>query len=54
MSEIKRRITEALTQDDRITGVENWTFETGRNQLRAQFTVRTIFGDVEAEKEVAI
>ena len=46
--------TEALTQDDRITGVENWTFETGRNQLRAQFTVRTIFGDVEAEKEVAI
>ena len=27
MSEIKRRITEALIQDDRITGVENWSFQ---------------------------
>ena len=30
MSEMKRRITDALMQDDRITGVDDWTFETGR------------------------
>ena len=27
MSEMKRRITDALMQDDRITGVDDWTFE---------------------------
>lgn len=54
MSEIKRRITEALTQDDRITGVDGWTFETGKNWVLARFTVHTIFGEVEAAKEVII
>lgn len=54
MSEIKRRITEALLQDDRITGVEDWIFEAWRNRLTARFTVRTIYGDVSAQKEVTI
>ena len=54
MSEIKRRITEALTQDDRITGVENWRFETAGKVVRANFTVNTIYGAVDATKEVEI
>ncbi len=54
MSEIKRRITEALLQDDRITGVENWSFETAGRVVRAGFTVNTIYGAAEAEKEVKI
>ena len=54
MSEIKRRITEALLQDDRITTVDSWEFETGRNWVLARFVAHTIFGEVEAEKEVAI
>lgn len=54
MSEIKRRITEALEQDDRILGVENWAFEVNRNRVRASFTVRTLYGEVEAAKEVEI
>ena len=54
MSEIKRRITEALTQDDRITGVDNWSFETGNRWVRASFTVNTIYGELTAEKEVEI
>lgn len=54
MSEIKRRITEALLQDDRITSLDGWTFETGRNWVLARFTVHTIYGDVSAEKEVDI
>lgn len=54
MSEIKRRITEALTQDDRITGVENWSFETAGKVVRVNFTVKTIYGAVDATKEVEI
>lgn len=54
MSEIKRRITEALTQDDRITGVDDWTFETDRKSVLARFTVYTIYGEVTASKEVEI
>lgn len=54
MSEIKRRITEALIQDDRITGVENWSFQPGRRSVLVSFTVNTIYGAVEATKEVEI
>lgn len=52
MSELKRRITEALLQDDRITGLSGWEFEPGRKSVRAGFVVHTIYGDVEASKEV--
>ena len=54
MSEVKRRITEALTQDDRITGISDWEFETGRKSVRADFVVNTIYGDIKASKEVEI
>lgn len=54
MSEIKRRITEALEQDDRITGVDDWSFESGRRWVRASFTVSTIYGELAATKEVEI
>ena len=54
MSEMKRRITEALLQDDRITGLGDWEFETGRKSVRVSFVVHTIYGDVKASKEVDI
>lgn len=54
MSEIKRLITEALSQDDRITGITDWEFTTGRNTVTASFTINTIYGDVSATKEVEI
>ena len=53
-SELQRRITEALLQDDRITSLDGWEFETGRNWVTARFTVHTIYGDVSAQKEVDI
>lgn len=53
MSEMKRRISEALLQDDRITSLSGWEFETGRKSVRVRFIVHTIYGDVTAEKEVA-
>lgn len=54
MSEAKRRITEALTQDDRIESVDGWAFETTKKSVIATFTVHTIFGDIETTKEVAV
>jgi len=54
LPELKRRITEALMQDDRILSVDNFSFETNKNKVHVTFTVHTIFGDVEAEKVVSI
>lgn len=52
--EIKRRIIEALMQDSRITGVDEFNFEHKRGKVFTTFTVHTIFGDIEAEKVVEI
>lgn len=54
MSEAKRRITEALTQDDRIESIDEWAFETTKNSVIVTFVVHTIFGDIETTKEVAV
>lgn len=54
-SEIKRRIKEALTQDDRISSVDAFSFEKiGREKLGVNFTVSTIYGDINIFKEVMI
>ena len=52
--EIERRVTEALMQDDRITGVDGFSFKKERGVIKASFTVHSIFGDIDAGKEVAI
>ena len=52
--ELKRRITEALAQDDRIIDVENFEFEISKKKIHVTFTANTIFGEVEANKEVVI
>lgn len=54
MSEAKRRITEALTQDERIKSVDDWSFDTVKNAVISTFTVHTIYGDVKTKKEVAV
>ena len=54
MSEAKRRITEALTQDDRITSVSDWKFESTPKSLIATFTVHSIYGAIETKKEVDV
>ena len=51
-SELKRRITDALIQDDRIGGVDSFSFDWGRGKVTVSFTVHTIYGDYETEQEV--
>ena len=53
LSELKRRITEALVQDDRINKVDEFEFEViKRGTVHVKFTVHTIFGDIQEEKVV--
>ncbi len=54
MSEVKRRVTEALTQDDRINSVDSWEFESTKKSLIVTFTVHSIYGDIETKKEVDV
>lgn len=51
--ELERRITEALTWDDRIQSVDNFEFNISKKgEIHVTFTAHTIFGDVAAEKVV--
>lgn len=52
ISEVARRIEEALLQDDRIIKVENFEFEPNKKNLHVTFNVATIYGDIEVEKDV--
>lgn len=52
--EIERRITDALTQDDRISDVRDFEFEKIKNGLHVAFTVITNFGAIESEVNVNV
>lgn len=54
-SELKRRIKEALMQDERILDVNAFSFEDKkRRELAVTFTANTIYGDVNITKGVQI
>ena len=51
--ELERRISEALLCDDRIEGVDHFTFDVSqKGVVHISFTVHTVFGEVKAEREV--
>ncbi len=51
--ELKRRISEALLWDDRISGVDNFKFDfPEKGVVHVAFTAHTIFGDVQTGREV--
>ena len=52
--ELERRITEALVWDDRINSVTDFEFENVKNEVRASFTVNTIYGSYEETLVVGI
>ena len=52
-AEAERRITEALTQDDRIDDVSDFEFDTSNKQeVVCTFVVHTIFGEITSQKGV--
>lgn len=54
MSEIPRRVTEALTVDDRILEVKDFEFDVNKKKLHTTFTVVTVSGEFSTTLEVEI
>lgn len=53
-SELQRRITAALTMDDRIRGISDFSYTTSGNTISASFTVNTVYGDTQTTVEVNV
>ncbi len=53
-SEIENRIREALQEDDRITDVGDFSFESNKRQVLVRFTVYTTEGNADIEKVVMV
>lgn len=53
-SELQRRLQDALLADDRVTGLDNYTYSATGQTMTVSFTVRTIYGDIETGTEVMI
>ncbi len=52
MSELQRRITDALLVDDRIKSVDGFVFSQSGSALSVTFSVSTVYGDTTASVEV--
>lgn len=53
-ADLRRRIEEALGEDDRITGISDFTIDFDREAANVRFTVNTIFGDFNTERSVTL
>ena len=54
VSELQRRIKEALLQDDRINNVENFRVSRSGSKVLVEFDVSTIKGVIPVNKEVVV
>ena len=55
MAEIERQFTEALLIDDRITDVHSFSFSfPDKSTIAVSFSVNTIYGDTQIEREVSV
>lgn len=52
--EIKRRVSEALLEDDRIVSISDWDFKINKKKVFVTFVVNTVFGNLDNEIEVNI
>jgi len=53
-SELQREITECLLRDERITDVSDFEFSVEGDEMLCSFKVTSIFGEINANKEVTI
>ena len=52
--DLERRITECLSEDDRINGISDFSITFDRETANVTFTANTIFGEVPEERSVTI
>ena len=53
-AELQRRIRDALTMDDRVTGISNYRSQLDGNTLTVSLTVNTVYGDTTTTMEVPL
>lgn len=53
-ADMARRFSEALAEDDRIEGIENFKMTFSGDEANISFTVVTSFGDVAVERRVSV
>ena len=53
-AELQRRLVDALTVDDRVTGISNYKYTVDGNSLYATFTVDTVYGSFDESQEVTL
>lgn len=53
-AELQRRLADALTVDDRVTGISDYDYTIKGQTLTAVFTVHTVYGDFAQQKEVPL
>lgn len=53
-AELQRRVIDALTVDDRVTGISNYEYTVDGNSLHATFTVNTVYGSFDESQEVTL
>lgn len=51
-AELQRRIREALMMDDRVTGIRDFAHSFDGDNLTADLTVTTVYGDINTSLEV--
>lgn len=49
VSILKLRIEDALKNDDRIRGIKNFSAVANKHSISVEFTVESVFGDIEIE-----
>lgn len=53
-AELQRRLVDALTVDDRVTGISDYKYTVDGNFLYATFTVNTVYGSFDESQEVTL
>lgn len=53
-ADMARRFSEALSQDDRINGIEDFQMTFSGDEANISFTVVTLFGNLTVERRVSI
>jgi len=52
--DMERRVREALAEDDRVTGISDFSITFDRENAVVAFMVNTIFGDIPEERSVTV
>ena len=53
-AELQRRVIDALTVDDRVTGISDYDYTVDGSSLAAVFTVNTVYGSIAESLEVPL